>query len=195
MMSGIAGELFELVDRTVEGLGLELVDIERTARGLMRVSIDVEGGISLDDCERVSNQLTHLFAVENIEFERLEVSSPGVDRPLRRARDWLRYVGQVVHVEMFAPLIAAGLPEAGRRKLDGRLLGLEGEPGAEIIRIEFAEQKVPRTPSQAAMARAAKRSGRGSDNAATEPVVVEFALADVERAWLVAELDFRGGQR
>ncbi len=194
-MSGIAGELFELVDRTVEGLGLELVDVERAPRGLLRVTIDVEGGVSLDDCERVSNQLTHLFAVENIEFERLEVSSPGVDRPLRRVSDWQRFLGQTVHVEMFAPLIAEGLPEAGRRKLEGRLLEIKGEPGAEKVRIEFVEQKVPRTPSQAAMARSTKRSARGGEGAAKEPVLVEFALADVERAWLVAELDFRGGQR
>lgn len=192
-MSGIAGELFDVIDRTVEGLGLELVDIERAPRGLLRVTIDGAAGVSLEDCERVSNQLTHLFAVENVEFDRLEVSSPGVDRPLRRVRDWQRFTDQIIHVELFAPLIAPGLPEAGRRKLDGRLLGIAGEPGAERVRIEFDENKVPRTPSQAARARVARRGARGATD--QEPVVVEFAVADVERAWLVAELDFRGGQR
>jgi len=194
-MSGIAGELFELIDRTVDGLGLELVDIERAPRGLLRVTIDSEAGVTLDDCERVSNQLTHLFAVENIDFDRLEVSSPGVDRPLRRVRDWHRFVGQIVHIEMFAPLIAPGFPDAGRRKFDGRLLAVEGEAGREQVRVEFIDNKVPRTPSQAAKARVAKRPVRGGENADKEPVVVEVPLADVEHAWLVAELDFRGGQK
>lgn len=192
-MAAMAGELFELIDRTVGGLGLELVDVERAPRGLLRVTIDSTAGVTLEDCERVSNQLTHLFAVENVEFDRLEVSSPGVDRPLRRVRDWQRFVGELVHVEFFAPLIAPGLPEAGRRKIDGRLLAIEGETGAERARLEMDDNKVPRTPSQAARARVAKRGARGATD--QEPVVLEFALADVERAWLVAELDFRGGQK
>ena len=89
------GALTELVERTVEGLGYEFVELERLARGLVRVTIDTtnEGGITLDDCERVSDQLTHLFTVENVPYERLEVSSPGVERPLKRARDWERFAG------------------------------------------------------------------------------------------------------
>ena len=97
--------LNELVERTVEGLGYEFVELERLARGLLRVTIDTtaEGGISLEDCERVSDQLTHLFTVEDIPYERLEVSSPGVERPLKRARDWSRFAGELAHVELFAP--------------------------------------------------------------------------------------------
>ena len=78
-----SGALNELVERTVEGMGYEFVELERLARGLVRVTIDTtaEGGISLEDCERVSDQLTHLFTVEDIPYERLEVSSPGVERP------------------------------------------------------------------------------------------------------------------
>ena len=76
-----SGALNELVERTVEGMGYEFVELERLARGLVRVTIDTtaEGGISLEDCERVSDQLTHLFTVEDIPYERLEVSSPGVE--------------------------------------------------------------------------------------------------------------------
>ena len=130
-----SGALNELVERTVEGMGYEFVELERLARGLVRVTIDTtaEGGISLEDCERVSDQLTHLFTVEDIPYERLEVSSPGVERPLKRARDWDRFAGELAHVELFAPLHAEGFPEAGRRKLDGRIISIEGESGAETI--------------------------------------------------------------
>ena len=110
------GALTELVERTVEGLGYEFVELERLARGLVRVTIDTtnEGGITLDDCERVSDQLTHLFTVENVPYERLEVSSPGVERPLKRARDWERFAGELAYVELYAPLAAVGFPEALR---------------------------------------------------------------------------------
>ena len=76
--------------------------LERLARGLVRVTIDTtaEGGISLEDCERVSDQLTHLFTVEDVPYERLEVSSPGVERPLKRARDWERFAGELAAVEL-----------------------------------------------------------------------------------------------
>ena len=129
------GALTELVERTVEGLGYEFVELERLARGLVRVTIDTtnEGGITLDDCERVSDQLTHLFTVENVPYERLEVSSPGVERPLKRARDWERFAGELAYVELYAPLAAVGFPEAGRRKLEGRIVGIDGEAGSEVV--------------------------------------------------------------
>ncbi|MGE5666235.1 MAG: ribosome maturation factor RimP [Betaproteobacteria bacterium] len=193
-MSVASSGLFELVERTVSGLGLELVDVERAPAGLLRVTIDREGGVSLDDCEQVSNQLGHLFAVENVDYERLEVSSPGVDRPLRRPSDWVRFVGEIVHVELHEPLHAEGLPAAGRRRLDGRLLGLAGTPGAECARMALVEDRPARTPSQAARARKAAKPPRGGAGS-EESVEVEFALADVARAWLVAQLDFRSGQR
>jgi ribosome maturation factor RimP len=193
-MSVAASGLFEMVERTVSGLGLELVDVERAAAGLLRVTIDREGGVSLDDCEQLSNQLGHLFAVENVDYERLEVSSPGVDRPLRRPHDWARFVGEMVHVELHEPLHAAGLPAAGRRRLDGRLLELAGAPGDERARVTLGEDRPARTPSQAARAHQTRKQPH--DGAGPEgSVVVEFALADVDRAWLVAQLDFRSGQR
>ena len=124
-----SGALSALVKKTVEGLGYELVDVERLQRGLVRVTIDIErdGGISLEDCERVSDQLTHLFTVEDVSYERLEVSSPGVERPLKRARDWERFTGELAWVELFAPLKAEGFPEAGRRKLEGRIVGISAQ--------------------------------------------------------------------
>ncbi len=84
-----AADLRALIERTVGGLGYELVELERSAQGHLRVTVDrldTPGTIGLDDCERVSHQLTHLFAVEQVDYERLEVSSPGLDRPLAAPR-------------------------------------------------------------------------------------------------------------
>ena len=185
-----SGALNELVERTVEGMGYEFVELERLARGLVRVTIDTaaEGGISLEDCERVSDQLTHLFTVEDIPYERLEVSSPGVERPLKRARDWSRFAGELAHVELFAPLHAEGFPEAGRRKLDGRIVSVESESGAEVITFDFSEVFIARTPAAAAAA----LRGRKKKTAEIPPVRVSFPLSDVDHAHLLAELNFKG---
>ncbi|MDP1940284.1 MAG: ribosome maturation factor RimP, partial [Gallionella sp.] len=75
-------DVVKLVETTVTGLGYELVDVERSGRGMLRVFIDKSEGISVEDCQVVSNQLTRLFTVENIDYDRLEISSPGLDRPL-----------------------------------------------------------------------------------------------------------------
>ena len=185
-----SGALNELVERTVEGMGYEFVELERLARGLVRVTIDTtaEGGISLEDCERVSDQLTHLFTVEDIPYERLEVSSPGVERPLKRARDWDRFAGELAHVELFAPLHAEGFPEAGRRKLDCRIISIEGESGAETITFDFFEVFIARTPTAAVTA----LRGRRKKTAEVPPVRVTFPLSDVDNAHLLAELNFKG---
>lgn len=110
---------------------------------MLRVTIDTEqeGGISVNDCEAVSNQLTALFAAEDVDYKRLEVTSPGVERPLKKAKDWIRFAGSLAHVELFAPMFAEGFPEAGRRKLDGRILSVSGEPGSEQIQFEFTGEK------------------------------------------------------
>ncbi|MDH4394828.1 MAG: ribosome maturation factor RimP [Limnobacter sp.] len=81
-------------------LGLELADLEREAQGLLRVSIDSPNGISVEDCEKVSHHLTHLFTVENVTYDRLEVSSPGVDRVLRRKKDFERFMGEEVSLKL-----------------------------------------------------------------------------------------------
>ena len=99
------------------------------------------------DCERVSDQLTHLFTVEDVSYERLEVSSPGVERPLKRARDWERFTGELAWVELFAPLKAEGFPEAGRRKLEGRIVGISAESGAEQIEFDYFEVDIARPSS------------------------------------------------
>ena len=112
---------------TLEGLGYELVDLESSRGGLLRIFIDSPKGISVEDCARVSNHLTRAFAVEGIEYERLEVSSPGLDRPLKRAEDYTRFMGQKASVRL-------KLPQEGRRRFEGTLAGVED--GSVLLEVE-----------------------------------------------------------
>lgn len=190
-MNGSTTDLVTMVEQTVTGMGYEFVDLEHLPRGMIRVTMDSANGVGVDDCERVSNQLTHLFMVEEVNYERLEVSSPGVERPLKRLADWKRFVGALVHVELFAPLMAEGFPEAGRRKLDGRIQGVEGEGIEAQIQFLFTDEKPAKTPAQAARERIAMKKG-GKKAEAVEPVLVQFTIDQVDRAHLVAELNFKG---
>ena len=110
----------EIVARSVTGLGYELVDFEHSARGVMRVFIDKPAGIGVEDCANVSNHLTRVFAVENIEFERLEVSSPGLDRALKTLSNYQQYLGRAVKVRLNTLV-------DGRKRFDGVIEALEGE--------------------------------------------------------------------
>ena len=107
-------DVTKLVEATLNGLGYELVDIEKSGRGLLRVFMDKPDGISLDDCEQVSNQLTRLFTVEGIDFDRLEVSSPGLDRPLKKEVDFVKFQGQKAQLKL-------RLPMSGRKNFVGIL--------------------------------------------------------------------------
>ncbi|MBN8764020.1 MAG: ribosome maturation factor RimP [Thiobacillus sp.] len=124
-------DLSARLEPVLAGLGYELVMLERAGRGLVRIFIDKPGGITIDDCVAVSNHLTHLFAVENIDYDRLEVSSPGLDRPLVKPQDYARFAGESVTLKLRVPL-------DNRRRLSGQLTGLEGNAvklivdGAEI---------------------------------------------------------------
>ena len=97
-------DVLNLVETTVGGLGYELVDFERSGRGLMRVFIDKPEGISVDDCQTVSNQLTRLFLVENVDYDRLEVSSPGLDRALKKEADFVKFAGEKVQLKLRMPI-------------------------------------------------------------------------------------------
>ena len=108
------------VETTVTGLGYELVDCERSAGGLLRVTIDklpvkADAGelITVDDCEKVTRQLQYVLEVESFEYSRLEVSSPGLDRPLRNASHYARFAGQEIDITL-------KLPFQGRKKYRGR---------------------------------------------------------------------------
>ncbi|MFN3986338.1 MAG: ribosome maturation factor RimP [Rhodocyclaceae bacterium] len=98
-------DIERLIEQVANGLGFELVDIEMSPKGrLVRVFIDIERGITVDDCATVSNQLTRVFEVENIDYDRLEVSSPGLDRPLKKQADFVRFAGQDVQVRLRMPV-------------------------------------------------------------------------------------------
>ena len=102
-------------------MGYELGDWESAARGgLVRVFIDKPTGIDVEDCARVSNHLTHLFAAEQVAYERLEVSSPGLDRPLKRAADFARFAGEEVKLTL-----REGIDNA--RRIKGILRGVDGD--------------------------------------------------------------------
>ena len=119
-------------------MGYELVDLELANRGrLMRIFIDKDGGIGVEDCATVSNQLTRLLAVESVDYDRLEVSSPGLDRPLKRPHDYARFVGERVQVK-------ARLPLNGRRRFVGKLqkvgeAGIELDVDGELVSIAFTD--------------------------------------------------------
>jgi ribosome maturation factor RimP len=120
-----------LIEQAVTGLGFELVVIERSPRGrLIRVFIDIERGVTMDDCALVSNQLTRLFEVENVDYDRLEVSSPGLDRPLIKPTDFERFAGQEIQLR-------TTLPVGNQRNFTGVLQGLR--EGAVVVDTDQGE--------------------------------------------------------
>lgn len=120
--------LENVVEPVVAGMGYELVDLQSSNGGrLLRLFIDKTGGVGLEDCAAVSRQLSRVFEVEGVDYDRLEVSSPGLDRPLRKARDFERFAGQKAEVRMRTP------DEVGRRKFVGVLRGTaEGRLNLEL---------------------------------------------------------------
>jgi ribosome maturation factor RimP len=111
--------LGELLEKTLPPMGYELVDWEISPKGrLVRVFIDKPKGVDVEDCARVSRHLTRLFAVENVDFDRLEVSSPGLDRPLKKPADFVRFVGQEADFRLSTPIENA-------RRMKGILRGVE----------------------------------------------------------------------
>ncbi len=146
-------ELQGLLERTVNGLGYELVSVELSNRGkMLRIFIDKPaggtqnaavgpqdagaGGITVEDCARVSNQLTRVFEVEGIDYDRLEVSSPGLDRPLKKEADFVRFAGEQARLTVRVPI-------EGRRNFTGVMRAvaqgkLELEVEGSMVSIELA---------------------------------------------------------
>jgi len=117
---GAKMDVERLIEQVVTGLGFELVDFETSPKArLLRVFIDIERGITVDDCATVSNQLTRVFEVENVDYDRLEVSSPGLDRPLKKPADFERFVGSDVQVRLRMPI-------GNQRNFAGVLEGFAG---------------------------------------------------------------------
>ena len=122
----------------MRALGYELVDLEtRTGgNGLLRIYIDQETGIRLDDCERVSRQIGALLDVEEPlpGSYTLEVSSPGLDRPLRTLAHFERFVGHEAKIRL-------GMPIEGRRNFKGRLCGIEDK--SVVIDVDGTQWHLP----------------------------------------------------
>jgi len=134
--------LAEVLESTVHGMGYELVDMQVSQRGrLVRIFVDKSGGVTVDDCAGVSRQLSRVLAVEGIDYDRLEVSSPGLDRPLRGEGDFARFAGQRADVRMRLP------DETGRRRFVGRVRGvaqgvvtLEVDGQAVVLQLDAMER-------------------------------------------------------
>lgn len=135
LWGGFAMDLNGLLETTVAGMGYELVGVERPGAGrLLRIYIDKAGGINVDDCAAVSHQVSRVLDVENVRYERLEVSSPGLDRLLRGERDFVRFAGQRARVRMRVSVdgqrnFVGVVREAGAGRLqlevDGKMLSLD----------------------------------------------------------------------
>jgi len=128
-----------VVQPVVSGMGYELVDVQAANGGrLLRLFIDKPGGVGLEDCAAVSRQLSRVFEVEGIDYERLEVSSPGLDRPLRKAGDFARFAGRKAEVRMRTP------DATGRRRFVGVLRGADAgrvqiELDGRTVALELAD--------------------------------------------------------
>lgn len=171
----------ETVAATVAGLGFELVEIERIPAGTLRVFIDRAPGrnypggpgafVTVDDCEQVTRQLQYALEVDDVAYSRLEVSSPGLDRPLHREADYERFAGQAVSLTL-------KLPFQGRKVWKGVLGRTDDGSGWQLV-----------LGLQAARP---GRAGRKAAPAPAEPQVLGFTLDEVREARLVPVVDFKG---
>ena len=126
-------DLNQLIASALPNFGCTLVDCERVSgANLLRILIDKDGGVTVDDCALVSNHLIRLFEVEGVSYDRLEVSSPGLDRPLITHEDYERFKGELVNVQ-------TNLPINGRKNFKGVLRGLNAEQEV-VISIENDQQ-------------------------------------------------------
>jgi ribosome maturation factor RimP len=123
------GKLGELLAKTLPPMGYELVDWDMSRGRSLRVLIDKPDGVTVDDCARVSHHLTRLFTVENIDYERLEVSSPGLDRPLTKLADYARFSGEEAQVHLL------NLTD-GVRRVKGILRGIANGAQGDCVLVE-----------------------------------------------------------
>ena len=130
-MAQVTEKVEILVQPIMDDLGLELVDLlyQRESRGwMLRFFIDKEGGINLDDCAQASREISAILDVEDVipNVYTLEVSSPGIERPLKKAKDFVRFSGQLIKVKT---VLSCDPDERGRKRKSfvGMLDGLDGE--------------------------------------------------------------------
>jgi ribosome maturation factor RimP len=174
------------VEQTVVGLGYDLVEIERSAGGLLRITIDMpytagqaQQFVTVEDCEVVTRQLQYLLEVEQVDYTRLEVGSPGIDRPLRHAADFARFVGETVDITLKQPIGVTGSDvAANRKKFRGTLEAAETEGHWQVV---WSDAPAPK-PGQ-----------RVSKKRAPAPLqALQFTLDDIREARLAPVVDFKG---
>jgi ribosome maturation factor RimP len=191
-----------IVERTLGSMGYELVELEMAQNGLLRVFIDAPAGIQIEDCERVSRQLSHVLAVDDVDYQRLEVSSPGLDRPLRKAADFVRFAGAEVSLRLKRPF-------EGRRNFEG-VLTVEPEERFGLELIDDAQRQAAQKSGKTRGRKVATRGtaagkavkaaggpdagagdvGAGGGQAASAGRKLVFALDEVDRARLVPKVKF-----
>jgi ribosome maturation factor RimP len=176
--------LHETIEQIVKGLGYELVEIERTGGGLLRVTIDLiwqpdevatpgvpEKFVMVEDCERVTRQLQFALEVDDVPYSRLEVSSPGIDRPLKTAKDFERFVGQDIDVT---------LKHAMGAQAQGQVSGLRKKFRGVLEKSDEPKDK----PGQ--------RVSKKREPAALH--ALGFTLDEIKEARLAPIVDFKGRQ-
>ncbi len=193
----------QLVETTVAGLGFELVDCERSPGGLLRVYIDrlpdqtydLPGDlVTVDDCEKVTRQLQYALETVDADYARLEVSSPGVDRPLKTPAHFARFVGEQVKIALKHPF-------QGRKIYSGTLCEASAEEAAAapagsawglVLPLPDADKPLSKTAAK----KLAKAIAAG-EAAPQAPVqeVLGFTLDEIREARLVPEVSFKGRPR
>ena len=178
----------DTIAQTVTGLGYDLVDVERTAGGLLRVTIDMpymaaaEQFINAEDCEKVTRQLQFVLEVEGAAYSRLEVSSPGIDRPLRSEKDFERFVGELIDLTLKAPIgveaTVGSTVSANQKKFRGTLEVAESGSGWQIV---WSDEP------------AVKPGHKVSKNRVPAPLqALGFTLDEIHSARLAPVVDFKG---
>lgn len=162
-------DIFSLTEQALAGMDIELVDVERAGQGLLRVTIDTPDGVRIEHCEQVSRHLSRVYEVENVDYGRLEVSSPGTDRPLRKEADFRRFAGERIEVKL-------------REAIDSR-------------KVFSGILTLPETEGEAADQQGGATFGLEFEAQKGEMQVLSFTLDDIERAKLDPVLNFKGKKR
>ena len=199
----------KVVETTVTGLGYELVDCERSTHGLLRVYIDrlpdgrydLPGDlVTVDDCEKVTRQLQYALETVDADYSRLEVSSPGVDRPLKTPAHFARFVGEEVAISL-------KLPFQGRKKYSGILCHPQdadpaavqaGQAWGLVLKAPDADKPLSKTAAKKlakAQAKQATEGGAAAAQAQELDQVLDFTLDEIREARLVPEVSFKGRGR
>lgn len=180
----------DTVAQIVAAQGFDLVDLERSAGGLLRVTVDwpwqapadgqpppAERFVTVEDCERITRQLQYALEVDGLDYRRLEVGSPGIDRPLRHENDFIRFEGQVIDITLKAPLGANGAVSASRKKFRG-LLERAGDGRWQIV---WSDAPAPKPGARVSKKR--------------EPAPLQalgFTLDEISQARLAPLVNFKG---